>query len=310
MQVVMVHIQPVPDQPPKEVPGSSRCLVIKETEVVHITRQQLHFMDQESPDSELTYTVTTPPFNSGPHRWVCPQLQETRWTTNSGKTIQSELCVVVLKSSSPDAGRLFLVDSIPKLSKDSNAPVLRLFTQVFLVFRNTCSETSLTHNKSILCFLVFISQHAVNYMKVAYMPPIMDIGPYPQHVQMILSVTNHLGKTVPGICFNITVLPVDNQPPQVEKKMSPFLSLFLEGDMWTYRKHLSIFVSGYYQPSDCGWGRGGQARPWELAVVRCGLKGRSPAGAASEGTSAWSLADGWLPTKTRPCIHCARPEKP
>jgi len=33
-------------------------------------------------------------------------------------------------SSSPDAGRLFLVDSIPKFTKDSDAPVLRLFTQV------------------------------------------------------------------------------------------------------------------------------------------------------------------------------------
>ncbi|XP_060887337.1 FRAS1-related extracellular matrix protein 1a [Labrus mixtus] len=154
-QVVVVHIEPVPDQPPKEVPGSSRCLVIKETEVVHLTRQQLHFVDQESPDSELTYTVTTLPFCTGPH-------------------------------SSPDAGRLFLVDSISKFTKDPSAPVLRLFTQ-----------------------------HAVNFMKIAYMPPIMDIGPYPQYIQFVLSVTNHLGKTVTGICFNITVVPVDNQPPQV-----------------------------------------------------------------------------------------------
>lgn len=52
-------------------------------------------------------------------------------------------------------------------------------------------------------------------MKVAYMPPILDIGPNPQHIQMVLSVTNHLGRTVTGICFNITVMPVDNQPPQV-----------------------------------------------------------------------------------------------
>ncbi|KAL6118931.1 frem1 [Pungitius sinensis] len=155
-QVVVVHIEPALDQPPKEVPGSSRCLVIKETEVVHITRQQLHFEDPESPDSELTYTVTTPPFYAGQH------------------------------SSRPDAGRLFLVDSIPKFNKDSNAPVLRLFTQ-----------------------------HAVNFMKIAYMPPVMDIGPYPQYIQFVLSVTNYLGKTVSGICFNITVVPVDNQPPQV-----------------------------------------------------------------------------------------------
>ncbi|XP_033962126.1 FRAS1-related extracellular matrix protein 1a [Pseudochaenichthys georgianus] len=176
-QVVMVHIEPVPDQPPKEVPGSSRCLVIKETEVVHITRQQLHFVDQESPDSELTFTVTTPPFFTGPH-------------------------------SSPDAGRLFLVDSIPKFSKDSNAPVLRLFTQ-----------------------------HAVNFMKVAYMPPVMDIGSYPQYVQFVLSVTNHLGKTVTGICFNITVLPVDNQPPQV---ITNSLTVDEGGGGWIGPEHLRL----------------------------------------------------------------------
>lgn len=69
-QVVMVHIEAVPDQPPKEVPGSSRCLVIKETEVLHITRQQLNFIDPEFPEGELTYTVTTPPFYNEPHRLV------------------------------------------------------------------------------------------------------------------------------------------------------------------------------------------------------------------------------------------------
>ncbi|XP_035796586.2 FRAS1-related extracellular matrix protein 1a isoform X2 [Amphiprion ocellaris] len=176
-QVVVVHIEPVPDQPPKEVPGSSRCLVIKETEVIHITRQQLHFVDQESPDSELTYTVTTPPFSTGPH-------------------------------SSPDAGRLFLVDSIPKFTKDSNAPMLRLFTQ-----------------------------HAVNFMKVAYMPPIMDIGPYPQYIQFVLSVTNHLGKTVTGICFNVTVMPVDNQPPQV---ITNPLTVDEGGECWLGPEHLLL----------------------------------------------------------------------
>ncbi|RVE60115.1 hypothetical protein OJAV_G00177700 [Oryzias javanicus] len=154
-QVVMVHIEPVPDQPPKEVPGSSRCLVVKESDVVRITQQHLHFVDVESPERELTYTVTTPPFYTAPH-------------------------------TSPDAGRLFLIDSIHTFTKDPDAPALRLFTQ-----------------------------HAVNFMKVAYMPPVTDIGPYPQHIQFILSITNHLGRTVPGICFNITVMPVDNQPPQV-----------------------------------------------------------------------------------------------
>lgn len=154
-QVVMLHIQPAPEQPPEEVPGSSRCLVIKETEVVHITRKQLNFIDQHSSASELIYSVTTPPFYTGPH-------------------------------GIPDAGRLFLVDTIPRFTKHADAPALRVFTQ-----------------------------DAVNFMKVAYMPPVEDIGPYPKNLQFVLSVTNHAGKTVPDICFNITVMPVNNQPPQV-----------------------------------------------------------------------------------------------
>lgn len=68
VQIVMVHVEPVLDQAIREVPGSGRCLVIKETDVVHITRQQLHFSDQVSPDSDLTYTVTRPPFYTGPHQ--------------------------------------------------------------------------------------------------------------------------------------------------------------------------------------------------------------------------------------------------
>ncbi|XP_018615142.2 FRAS1-related extracellular matrix protein 1a isoform X3 [Scleropages formosus] len=154
-QVIVVHITPVHDQLPKEAPGVTRQLIVKETDVVHLTKKQLHFIDLESPDSELTYTVTSPPFYISSH----------------GKS---------------DAGRLFLVDSIPKFAKDPSAPILRLFTQ-----------------------------QAVNYMKVAYMPPIEDIGIHPQHIQFVLSVTNQQGGTLVGICFNITVLPVDNQAPQV-----------------------------------------------------------------------------------------------
>ncbi|XP_061565439.1 FRAS1-related extracellular matrix protein 1a isoform X2 [Cololabis saira] len=176
-QVVVVHVEPVPGQPPREVPGSGRCLVVRETEVVHITRQQLHFQDQESPDGELTYTVTTLPFYTAPH-------------------------------GSADAGRLFLVDSIPKFTKDPNAPVLRLFTQ-----------------------------HAVNFLKVAYMPPITDIGPYPQYVQFVVSVTDRLGKTVPGICFNITVMPVDDQPPQV---VTNPLTVDEGGQCWLGPEHLLL----------------------------------------------------------------------
>lgn len=73
------------------------------------------------------------------------------------------------------------------------------------------------------------------------MPPIMDIGPYPQYIQFVLSVTNHVSKTVTGICFNVTVMPVDNQPPQVEKLFS-FLSFLLHVDMRTYREKCAYVV--------------------------------------------------------------------
>lgn len=121
----MVHIQPVPDQPPKEAPGTSRCLVVKETEVVHITRHQLHFVDEESPGGELNYTVTSPPSYSRPHGYVSPE--DTHKVPDRTSTNQPS---AVSNSRSADAGRLFLVDSVPKFTKDPTAPVLRLFTQV------------------------------------------------------------------------------------------------------------------------------------------------------------------------------------
>ncbi|XP_061486151.1 FRAS1-related extracellular matrix protein 1 isoform X3 [Rhineura floridana] len=85
-----------------------------------------------------------------------------------------------------DGGKLFMVDSIPKPIKDPDTPSLRSFTQ-----------------------------HAINHMKVAYMPPLQDIGPEPQYIQFTFSVSNQHGGTLYGICFNITILPVDNQAPEV-----------------------------------------------------------------------------------------------
>uniref|UniRef100_A0A672V9V1 FRAS1-related extracellular matrix protein 1 n=1 Tax=Strigops habroptila TaxID=2489341 RepID=A0A672V9V1_STRHB len=157
-QVMMVHIIPVDNQLPKEAPGVTRHLVVKETEIAHLTKKHLHFIDVEEQDRELTYTITTSPFFSCAH-------------------------------GHSDAGKLFMVDTIPKLVKDPAALALRSFAQV--------------------CY------HAVNYMKVAYMPPLQDIGPEPQHVQFIFSVSNQHGGTLHGICFNITILPVDNQAPEV-----------------------------------------------------------------------------------------------
>lgn len=67
----MIHISPVADQLPKEAPGISRHLVVKETEVAYITKKHLHFLDTESQDGELVYTVTRPPCFFFSHRCLC-----------------------------------------------------------------------------------------------------------------------------------------------------------------------------------------------------------------------------------------------
>ncbi|NWY42503.1 FREM1 protein, partial [Sylvia atricapilla] len=190
-QVMMVHIIPVDDQLPREAPGVTRHLVVKETEISHLTKKHLHFTDVEEQDRELTYTITSSPF----------------FSCSRGYS---------------DAGKLFMVDTIPKLVKDPSALALRSFTQ-----------------------------HAVNYMKVAYMPPLQDIGPEPQQVQFIFSVSNQHGGTLYGICFNITILPVDNQAPAVftthlrveEGGMTPITEgHILISDADTKQEHLFLLL--------------------------------------------------------------------
>uniref|UniRef100_A0A3Q2YK90 Fras1 related extracellular matrix 1b n=1 Tax=Hippocampus comes TaxID=109280 RepID=A0A3Q2YK90_HIPCM len=84
-----------------------------------------------------------------------------------------------------DAGRLFFVDGAAALSRDPTAPALKSFTQ-----------------------------HAVDHLKVAYMPPLEDIGPDPLAVRFVFSVSAHRGGAVANLDFNITVTPVDDQPPE------------------------------------------------------------------------------------------------
>lgn len=63
LQTVVVHVFPVKDQLPMEVPGSVRSLTVKETEVVYITQKHLHFRDREQPEADLTYVITHPCFS-------------------------------------------------------------------------------------------------------------------------------------------------------------------------------------------------------------------------------------------------------
>ncbi|XP_024865417.1 FRAS1-related extracellular matrix protein 1b isoform X2 [Kryptolebias marmoratus] len=152
--MVVVHVFPVKDQLPVEVPGTVRSLTVKETEVVYVTQNQLHFTDRENPDADLTFVIT-------------------------------QSCFSPLNPGLMDAGRLFYTDSTSAMKKDHMVPVLKSFTQ-----------------------------HAVTHMKVAFMPPVEDIGPDPLFVQFVFSVSDHTGGTVSGLLFNITVTPVDNQAPE------------------------------------------------------------------------------------------------
>ncbi|KAG8455134.1 hypothetical protein GDO86_001372 [Hymenochirus boettgeri] len=154
-QAVIIHIIPVDDQLPIEAPGTVRHLLVKENEIVYITKKQLHFIDPEFPERDLIYTINKPPC------WVSDY-------------------------SNSDAGKIVIVDGMPKPGKVYSGNITKTF-----------------------------SQHAVSHLKVAYIPPEGEVGPNPVHVQFVLSVSNQHGGTVQGICFNITILPTDNQPPEV-----------------------------------------------------------------------------------------------
>ncbi|XP_036971006.1 FRAS1-related extracellular matrix protein 1b isoform X3 [Acanthopagrus latus] len=94
-------------------------------------------------------------------------------------------CFSPLHPGLMDAGRLFYTDTTSAMKKDHMVPVLKSFTQ-----------------------------HAVNHMKVAFMPPVEDVGPEPLFVQFVFSVSDQHGGSVSGLLFNITVTPVDDQAPE------------------------------------------------------------------------------------------------
>uniref|UniRef100_A0A3P9NEA2 Fras1 related extracellular matrix 1b n=1 Tax=Poecilia reticulata TaxID=8081 RepID=A0A3P9NEA2_POERE len=99
--------------------------------------------------------------------------------------IVTQSCFSPLRPGLMDAGRLFYTDSSGAVKKDPTVPALKSFTQ-----------------------------HAVHHRKVAFMPPVEDIGPDPLLVQFVFSVSDPHGGTVSGLVFNITVTPVDNLPPE------------------------------------------------------------------------------------------------
>ncbi|XP_075688196.1 FRAS1-related extracellular matrix protein 1-like [Rhinoderma darwinii] len=98
----------------------------------------------------------------------------------------SKSCYSATSPGLQDAGKLIFVDASSLLEKDPSISMLRSFTQ-----------------------------HAVNHMKVAYMPPVQDIGPDPLWVQFEFSVSDQHGGRLTGLIFNITVIPVDDQTPKI-----------------------------------------------------------------------------------------------
>ncbi|KAM9324646.1 FRAS1-related extracellular matrix protein 1-like [Gastrophryne carolinensis] len=95
-------------------------------------------------------------------------------------------CYSLLSPGFQNAGKLIFVDTTSSLEKNPLIPALNAFTQ-----------------------------DAVTHLKVAYMPPIQDIGPDAMHVQFEFSVSDDHGGKLTGLLFNITVLPVDDQTPKI-----------------------------------------------------------------------------------------------
>uniref|UniRef100_A0A3Q1IU48 C-type lectin domain-containing protein n=1 Tax=Anabas testudineus TaxID=64144 RepID=A0A3Q1IU48_ANATE len=124
-----------------------------------------------------------------------------------------------------DAGRLFYTDSANTMKKDHMVPVLKSFTQQVL----NCFTPALVLSSSL--------QHAVNHRKVAFMPPVEDIGTEQLFVQFIFSVSDHHGGTISGLLFNITVTPVDDQTPEA---FTNLLRVEEGGGAFVTEEHLQV----------------------------------------------------------------------
>ncbi|XP_070564197.1 FRAS1-related extracellular matrix protein 1-like [Ptychodera flava] len=97
-ETVIIHIRPVDDLKPRPVAGRTRSLRVLETDIIHIEKHHLEYTDVESDDTQLVYTVTTPPYFVDTH-------------------------------SLTDAGRLFSTVNVTMPMKDPQMPPLRSFTQ-------------------------------------------------------------------------------------------------------------------------------------------------------------------------------------
>ena len=152
---VTIIINSVDDLPPQVVSGSSRQVMVRETEIAIITKENLQYTDLESEDRDLVYTITNQPF-------------------------------FLTTTITVDAGRIISVDNMTSVAKDPGIPAIHTF-----------------------------KQSQINHLKIAYMPPIEDIGPIRRHARFLFTVADSRGNKVIDQGFDITILPVNNQMPHM-----------------------------------------------------------------------------------------------
>ena len=156
---VTIKVKEKQHQPPKAVPGMTRQLIVKETDVAVITPEMLEYRDYlNGPEGGVTYTITSQPF-------------------------------FLTTTITIDAGRIISMEEATVSIKDPTIPPIRTFTQA-----------------------------DINFKRVAYMPPIEDMGPIRRHSQFIFTVSDKAGNQLTDQIFDITIIPVNNQVPHMSIK--------------------------------------------------------------------------------------------
>lgn len=131
----------------------------------------------------------------------------------------------VLLYRETDAGRLFLVDSIPKLHKDPNAPMLRLFTQVSDVTISSVINiwwfSSLLYFDSIMCVFCKASSFSSHFMHSTHTNAwIIYLINRPNYIMLMIFIFN--------IWIKIKISSESDIKVPVNQKLRSFLLLYFD----------------------------------------------------------------------------------
>ena len=95
---VAIAVVSADDLPPAPADGSSKQILIRETDIAYLTQNHLKFIDEESTEDQLVYTVTNQPF-------------------------------FLTTTITIDAGRVVYTDDSSLVSKNPHIPAIHTFTQ-------------------------------------------------------------------------------------------------------------------------------------------------------------------------------------